>query len=126
MKQRARELTRELARDWQTLLEAREGRDSNNVIHICAQVGDGGLRGSRRQRKFLRFVYKNSESQREEIRKLLHDFIRTSVDVNTRLGNRTCSSLAARLKHSAAFKSFQVVKSLKYLLIHLFKQIFWL
>lgn len=124
MKQRARELTRELARDWQTLLGAREGGDGNNVIHICTQVGDGGLHGSWRQRKFLRFVYKNSESQREEIRKLLHDFIRASVDINTRLENRTDCSLAARLKHSAAFKSFQVVKSLKYLLIFLFKQIF--
>lgn len=36
MEQRARELTRELARDWQTLLGAREGGDSNNVTHICA------------------------------------------------------------------------------------------
>lgn len=38
------------------------------------------------------------QSQREEIRKLLHDFIRASADINTRLQKRLQKSL--QLVHS--------------------------
>lgn len=64
-------LTCELASDGKTLLRSGERRYRHHIIHVCAQVGDGGLSRRRRQSKLFRwFPYKKAESQREEIRKL--------------------------------------------------------
>lgn len=56
----SQKLTRELAGHGQALLGAGEGPDGHGVIHICAQVRDGGLRGSGRQRQLSSwFLYRN-------------------------------------------------------------------
>ena len=73
-------LTCDLASDGKTLHRARVRNYRNLVIHIWNQVWDGGFSRRWRHREFFCwFSYKNAHSQREAIRKLLHDLISPRV-----------------------------------------------
>lgn len=76
-------LTCDLAGDGQTLHWSSIRRYRYDIIHIWTQVWDGGLSCRCRQSKFFWFFYKNAQSQREAIRKILHYF--TSPRVKTGL-----------------------------------------
>lgn len=104
-------LTCDLAGDRQTLLWSCICRNCYDIIHIWSQAWDGGLsRRCRQSQFFCWFLCRNTQSQKEAIRKLLHYLI--SPRVKTRL--QTNLILPVNLEHQCKQRFSQLNENFMY------------